>query len=172
MNCKVNCIHSNNPQELQAAIGQAKVVEWLTLQDEKQALVVIPAHQAKQIRKRRADRIMSSKFVITEKSEGGDTKIKARWCLRGQALSGKSRSPTLSQFSRNILLQLIMSFPWTMKLGDIKGALLEADVREQLLANPVFAELPPGGVPGMDQGSLVQPTMRYTTGMLSLIRML
>ena len=67
-------------------------------------------------------------------------------------------SPEVSQFSRNILIQLIVSFEWMMKLGDIKGAFLEADVREQLLANPVFAELPPGGVPGVDQGLLALVT--------------
>ena len=158
--------HSNNHPELQDAVDQAKVVEWLTLQDEKQALVVIPPRQANHIRRRQADRIMSSRFVITEKSEDGDTKIKARWCLRGhhdpdlvqKVLSGKCHSPTLSQFSRNILLQLIVSHRWSMKLGDIKGAFLEADVQEKLLANPVFAELPPGGVPGVEKGSLVQVT--------------
>eukprot|EP00435_Cladocopium_sp_Y103_P016924 s2219_g4.t1 len=158
--------HSNNPSELQESIDQAKVIEWLTLQDEKQALVAIPPHQAGKVRKHQPDRIMSSRFVITEKSEDGDTKIKARLCLRGhhdpdlvqKVLSGKCHSPTLSQFSRNILLQLIVSHRWTMKLGDIKGAFLEADVKEQLMANPVFAELPPGGVPGVEKGSLIQVT--------------
>ena len=43
--CKVNIgelHHSNNPPELQEAVDQTTVVEWRTLQDEKQALVVIP----------------------------------------------------------------------------------------------------------------------------------
>eukprot|EP00435_Cladocopium_sp_Y103_P063678 s612_g25.t1 len=43
-----------------------------------------------------------------------------------------------------------------MNLGDIKGAFLEANVREKALQNPVYAELPPGGVPGIPEGSLVQ----------------
>ena len=43
-----------------------------------------------------------------------------------------------------------------MNLGDIKGAFLEANVKEKALKNPVYAELPPGGVPGVAPGSLVQ----------------
>ena len=158
--------HSNNPSELQDAIDVAKATEWLTLQDEKQALQVLPPHVANKIRRYQSHRIMSSRFVITRKTEDGDTKIKARWCLRGhhdpdliqKVLAGKCHSPTLSQLARNILLQLIVSHRWTMKLGDIKGAFLEADVKEQMASNPVYAELPPGGVPGVERGSLVQVT--------------
>ena len=50
-----------------------------------------------------------------------------------------------------------------MGLGDIKGAFLEADVREQALKNPVYAELPPGGVPGVKPripGSSVRQHLR------------
>ena len=143
-----------------------KVTEWLTLQDEKQALLVIPPHQAQGIRRRQSHRIMSSRFVITKKTEDGSTKIKARWCLRGhhdpdliqKVLAGKCHSPTLSQLARNLLLQLIVSHKWVMKLRDIKGAFLEANVKEQMSENPVFAELPPGGVPGAEKGSLIQVT--------------
>ena len=98
------------------------------------------------------------------KHEDDTTRMKARWCLRGhhdpdlvtKVLSGKCHSPTLSQLGRNMLLQILVSKQWTMKLGDIKGAFLEANVRDQALANPVFAELPPGGVPGVAPGSVVQ----------------
>ena len=158
--------HSNNAPELQEQIDSAKVTEWLTLQQEKQALVVIPPHEALKLRKHKSGRIMTSRFVITKKTEDGSTKIKARLCLRGhhdpdllqKVAAGKCHSPTLAQISRNIMLQLIVSHQWVMMLGDIKGAFLEANVKEQMLANPVFAELPPGGVPGIDKGSLVQIT--------------
>ena len=49
-----------------------------------------------------------------------------------------------------------MSCGWQLNLGDIKGAFLEADVSKQLCENPVYAGLPPGGVPGVAKGSLVQ----------------
>ena len=135
-----------------------------TLQDEKKAIQIIPPHQAYKIRRDKPDRIMSSRFVITEKKEDNSSRTKARWCLRGhhdpdleaKVLSGKCHSPTLSPMSRSIILQLIVSCGWKLGLGDIKGAFLEADVSRQTSANPVFAELPPGGVPGVAPGSLVQ----------------
>ena len=156
--------HSNNPPETQEKIDVAKSEEWRTLGQEKQCLKTIPPHEAKKVRRDRPDRIMSSRFVITEKHEDDSVRMKARWCLRGhhdpdlitKVLSGKCHSPTLSQLGRNMLLQILVSKQWTMKLGDIKGAFLEANVRDKALANPVFAELPPGGVPGVAPGSLVQ----------------
>ena len=157
--------HSNNAPQLQEKIDDAKVIEFIhTLQDEKKALKVVPPKQAMKIRKDRPNRIMTSRFVVTNKVEDGNSKIKARWCLRGhhdpdlitKILSGKCHSPTLSQLARSVVLQLIVSNKWEMNLGDIKGAFLEADVREQALKNPVYAEMPPGGVPGISSGSLVQ----------------
>ena len=156
--------HSNNSPDLQDKINESKTIEWNTLKDEKHAIQVIPAHEAATIRKHKADRIMSSRFVITEKHEDNDTRVKSRWCLRGhhdpdlvqKVLAGKYHSPTLSQLGRNLALQLIVSHRWTMGLGDIKGAFLEANVLDQALQNPVYAELPPGGVPGVAPGSLVQ----------------
>ena len=43
--------HSNNPSEFQEKINELKVTEWNTLQDEKQAIPVIPPHEAESIRK-------------------------------------------------------------------------------------------------------------------------
>ena len=157
--------HSNNPPALQEQIDDAKVIEFIhTLQEEKKALKVISPKQASRIRHDKPDRIMTSRFVVTRKVEDETSKIKARWCLRGhhdpdlitKIVSGKCHSPTLSQLARSVVLQLIVSHQWEMNLGDIKGAFLEADVREQALRNPVYAELPPGGVPGIPSGSLVQ----------------
>ena len=76
--------------------------------------------------------------------------------LAQKVLAGKCHSPTLSQFGRSLILQLLVSHQWEMNLGDIKGAFLEANVKEKALSNPVYAELPPGGVPGVPPGSLVQ----------------
>ena len=76
--------------------------------------------------------------------------------LTKKVVSGRCQSPTLSQLGRSVILQLIVSCGWQLNLGDIKGAFLEADVFQQLRENPVFAELPPGGVPGVPKGILVQ----------------
>lgn len=155
--------HSRNEPELQERIDASKLIEWKTLEEEKRVIKVIPPQEASVIRKKKPDRIMSSRFVITEKTEDEDKRIKSRWCLRGhhdpdlitKILTGKCHSPTLSQLARNLVLQLIVSHRWTMNLGDIKGAFLEADVKEQASINPVYSELPPGGVPGIPEGSLV-----------------
>lgn len=46
----------------------AKVVEFIhTLQNEKKAIRIVPPHEAARIRRHRSDRIMSSRFAITEK---------------------------------------------------------------------------------------------------------
>lgn len=156
--------HSNNAPEIQEQIDLSKTTEWTTLQDEKQALKVIPPREAGRIRSTKPDRIMTSRFAIIEKTEDGSSKIKARWCLRGRhdpdlfakVLAGKCHSPTLSQFGRSLILQMIVSRKWVMHLGDIKEAFPEANVKEKAPANPVFAELPPGGVPGVEPGSSVQ----------------
>ena len=156
--------HSKNPPELQERIDASKTTEWTTLRDEKQAFRVIAPREAQRIREQKPDRIMTSRFVIIEKHEDGESKIKSRWCLRGhhdpdlftKVLSGRCHSPTLSQFGRSLILQMLTSNKWVMHLGDIKGAFLEADVRDKALANPVYSELPPGGVPGVEAGSLVQ----------------
>lgn len=156
--------HSNNPPSLQELVDSSKIAEWNTLRDEKQAIKVILPKAAAKIRREQPNRIMTSRFVVTEKHEDGETKVKSRWCLRGhhdpdlvqKVLAGKCHSPTLSQFGRSLILQLLVSNRWRMNLGDIKGAFLEADVRQKAAANPVFSELPPGGVPGVPQGSLVQ----------------
>ena len=153
--------HSRNPPVIQEQVDLAKTTEWLTLRDEKQALKVIPPREARKIRSNKPDRVMTSRFVIVEKHEDGNSKIKARWCLRGhhdpdllqKVVAGKCHSPTLSQFGRSLILQMIVSHKWVMHLGDIKGAFLEADVREKAMLNPVYAELPPGGVPGVEPGS-------------------
>ena len=129
--------HSNNPPQLQEKIDASKIVEWTTLRDEKKALQVTPPQQARRIRSCRPDRIMTGRFVIIEKHDDGDSKIKSRWCLRGhhdpdlftKVLAGKCHSPTLSQFGRSLILQMIVSNRWKMHLGDIKVAFLEANVR-------------------------------------------
>eukprot|EP00435_Cladocopium_sp_Y103_P013790 s2127_g3.t1 len=157
--------HSNNPPALQEKVDDAKVAEFIhTLRDEKRAIRILSPSQAQKIRREQPDRIMSGRFVITEKKEDNSCRIKARWCLRGhhdpdlveKVLSGKCHSPTLSQLGRSAILQLIVSFGWKLNLGDIKGAFLEADISKQTSEKPVFAELPPGGVPGVAPGSLVQ----------------
>ena len=168
--------HSNNVPWLQAQVDAAKTLEWNTL-SEKQAVRLLSPAEAAWVRKHKSHRIMGSRFVIVKKAvedliETGGTpdpenpthwKVKARWCLQGHLdpdLSSKARegalqSPTLSQMARMVLFQLLSSFKWTLQLGDIKGAFLEAGPLAERY-RPLFAWLPPGGIPGTDSAQLVE----------------
>ena len=56
-----------------------------------------------------------------------------------------------------MVLQLIVSKKWTLCLGDIKGAFLEAGPL-QSRCRPLFARQPQGGVPGLDPGDIIEVT--------------
>ena len=107
---------------------------------------------------------MGSRFVITEKNEDGEaTRMKARWCLQGhldpdvldKVKSGSCQSPTLSQLGRMLLFQLIVSHKWTMALGDIKGAFMEAGPLADKY-KPLYARLPAGGIPGVSADAIIE----------------
>ena len=67
------------------------------------------------------------------------------------------QSPTLSQHSLVLLMQILVSHRWTLDLGDIKGAFMEAgplDPRYRLL----FAHVPSGGIPGVPPDAVLEVT--------------
>ena len=168
--------HSNNEPWLQAQIDAAKTLEWNTLAG-KQAVRLLSVKEANWVRQHKSERIMGSRFVLIKKAvediiENGITpehdnpdhwKVKARWCLQGhldpdlttKAQEGMLQSPTLSQMARTVLFQLLASFQWQLQLGDIKGAFLEAGPLEAKYG-PLYAKLPPGGLPGVDDEQLVE----------------
>ena len=156
--------HSGNETTLQAKIDEAKVIEWNVI-DGKNAGRLVLGNQAQLIRQRFSHRIMESRFVITEKREEEDVRIKARWCLLGhkdpdlnvKAAAGDLKSPTLSQIGRNVLFQLIVSHQWQLSLGDTKGAFLAAGPLPACY-RPLYARLPPGGIPGVPSDALVEVT--------------
>eukprot|EP00435_Cladocopium_sp_Y103_P047981 s941_g14.t1 len=168
--------HSNNSPWLQAQVDAAKTLEWNTL-TEKNAVRLLSPAEADWVRKHRKHRIMGNRFVLVKKAvedviETGGVpnpddpshwKVKARWCLQGhldpdlttKAREGALQSPTLSQMGRMMLFQLLTSFGWTLQLGDIKGAFLEAGPLDAKY-RPLYAWLPPGGIPGTDESQLVE----------------
>eukprot|EP00435_Cladocopium_sp_Y103_P038006 s382_g10.t1 len=167
---------SRNEPLLQARVDQAKVAEWQTLID-KGAVRVVPASESRWIRKHKPNRIMGSRFVIVKKPEeeivenGGipdpanmdHWRVKARWCLQGhldpdlseKARAGQLQSPTLSQMGRTVMFQLMASHKWLLQLGDVKGAFLEAGPIPECY-RPLFANLPAGGIPGVDPECLLE----------------
>ena len=168
--------HSNNPPWLQARIDAAKVAEWNTL-SAKPSVRLVPGKEATRIKNHMSNRIMGSRFVLTKKPEEAiienglspdpnnpeHWKVKARWCLQGhldpdltsKAESGMLQSPTLSQMGRTVLFQLMSSYKWDMQLGDVKGAFLESGSLDPKY-KPLYAWLPPGGIPGAPADQLVE----------------
>ena len=130
---------------------------------DKPAVRVWTGAKAKMLREKYPERFIGSRFVITEKTEDQDTRIKARWCLRGhldpdfkeKIDNGLCHSPTLSQLARALVLQVLGSKKWTMCLGDIKGAFLQAGPL-QAKYRPLFARHPGGGIPGLDDSDVIE----------------
>ena len=155
---------SGNEPKLQGLIDEAKTTEWETLQG-KDAVKVWTGAQAAEIRRKHASRFIGSRFVITEKDDEDGYRIKGRWCLQGHSdpdfedklSSGILHSPTLSQLARSLILQIVVSKQWTLCLGDIKGAFLEAGPLDKQF-RPLFAKQPNGGVPGLDPDDVIEVT--------------
>ena len=146
---------SGNDPALQSRVDEAKRAEWQTL-SEKPAVRVWTGAKAQQILNKHPNRFVGSRFVIVEKSEDQSTRIKARWCLQGhldpdfreKITSGLCHSPTLSQLARALILQVLVSKKWTLCLGDVKGAFLEAGPLDAKF-KPLYARQPAGGIPGV-----------------------
>ena len=153
---------SGNDPEVQQLIDAAKSTEWTTL-SEKPAVKIWSGHKARQIKEKQSDRFTGSRFVIVEKNEEGNKRIKARWCLQGhldpdfedKINSGVCHSPTLSQMARTLVLQVLASKRWTMCLGDIKGAFLEAGPIQSKF-RPLYAKQPQGGIPGVHPDDVIE----------------
>ncbi len=153
-----------NPPDLQERIDQSKGIEWETLSN-KQAVKVWKGADALKFKNKYPDRFIGSRFVVTNKQDEDGERVKSRWCLQGHSdpdfadkiASGLCHSPTLSQLSRALILQILVSKGWTMCLGDIKGAFLEAGPLPEKY-RPLFAKQPVGGVPGLEPEDVIEVT--------------
>ncbi len=157
--------HVNQSPEQQLKIDEAKLAEWNTIMA-KNAGELRLGSQAEDIRQKLSHRIMDSRYVVTMKQEeDSEPRVKARWCLLGhrdpdlseKAQAGDLQSPTLSQVGRSVLFQVIASQKWQLALGDIKGAFLASGELPQKY-RPLFARLPPGGIPGVPDDALIEVT--------------
>ena len=154
---------SNNPQDLQVQVDEAKLVEWNTLTG-RHAVRLVLGQEAGGVRARLSHRVMGSGYVCTWKQEEDQpVRVKARWCLQGhldpdlhdKALAGDLQSPTLSQLGRALLFQLIASKRWRLMLGDVKGAFLASGALPERY-RPLYARLPSGGIPGVPSDALIE----------------
>ena len=165
--------HSGNAPELQKKVEEGKRLEWQTMLSKENAVRIHYGKAAEVIKRTRPDRFIGSRFVLTRKpmEEGQDIDpddvstftVKGRWCLQGhldpdlqvKAESGLLKSPTLSQLGRMTLMQVLSSKQWTLQLGDIKGAFLEAGPLEERF-KPLYAHQPPGGIPGLPPSAVIE----------------
>ena len=165
--------HSNNSPDLQKKVDLGKYEEWKTTVSKPNAVKLHYGKEAQKIRETQSHRFIGSRFVITRKPMSEETavdpndlnsfSVKGRWCLQGhldpdleqKALDGKLKSPTLSQLSRMILMQIISSKQWNLQLGDIKGAFLEAEPLADKY-RPLYADQPPGGIPGVPPSAVIE----------------
>ena len=157
--------HVNQPPDQQRLIDEAKLAEWHVIEGKHAGRLVI-GEEAQLVRQKLAHRVMDSRYVVTLKQEeDAPVRVKARWCLLGhrdpdlsaKALEGALQSPTISQVSRSVLFQTIASNKWSLSLGDIKGAFLAAGPLPERY-RPLYARLPPGGIPGVPPDSLIEIT--------------
>ena len=151
-----------NEPELQEKVDVSKGTEWETLEG-KSAVFVWKGAKAAEIKRRFPHRFIGSRFVVTKKKDEEGERVKSRWCLQGhldpdfqtKIQSGACRSPTLHPLSRALVLQMLVSRKWTMQLGDIKGAFLEAGpIKPQF--SPLYAHQPKGGIPGVDPDDVIE----------------
>eukprot|EP00435_Cladocopium_sp_Y103_P052219 s999_g16.t1 len=155
---------TGNDPSLQTKVDDSKSLEWETLLG-KNAIRIWTGEKARAIRKHQADRFIGSRFVIVNKQDEEGERVKSRWCLQGhldpdfheKILSGACHSPTLHPLSRALLLQILSSKRWTLQLGDIKGAFLEAGPLDKKFS-PLYAHQPKGGIPGVDPLDVIEVT--------------
>ena len=68
--------------------------------------------------------------------------------------SGCTQSPIVSQLGRMLSCQMIVSNGWNLRLGDIRGAFLEADSLDRK-QGPLYSSVPPGGIPGVPDDAVI-----------------
>ena len=145
-------------REAQENAGKRKELEKLLKYE---AISIVAPTAAAQVRLR-TQRILPSRFVITHKPDEknpGQYVVKARWCIRGyldpDATLLRTQSPTLSAEALGLVLQLCSSNAWSLVIADIEGAFLQGDKLERERGE-LYVELPPGGIPGVEVGSLMK----------------
>ena len=68
--------------------------------------------------------------------------------------NGSTQSPTVSQLGRMLSCKMIVGNGWTLQLGDIRGAILEADALDRK-QGPLYSSLAPGEISEVPDGSVI-----------------
>lgn len=141
---------------------EADAKEWAQLKARGVVRIHGPEAAAK-IRAEMPHRIMGSRMVRRwKKAIDGSRKAKSRWCILGfqdpdlldLIRSGSLSTPTVSSASVKMGFQLSASYRFRVNLIDIAQAFLQGKPLNR--AEPIFVELPPGGLPGEPDGVLLE----------------
>ncbi|CAE7790061.1 RE1, partial [Symbiodinium necroappetens] len=150
------------PKDRRGGLDKAKVKEWTKLVDSGAIKVHLGATAQRIKQGLERGRLLKSRFVITEADRGSSPltqDLKARWCVRGyldpDLLQLDTAAPTLSSEGFAIAMQLLASRKWKLNIADVEGAFLRGDALDPQRGR-IFIDLPPGGVPGVPDGSVVE----------------
>ena len=140
---------------------EAKVREITVLENGNSIRFVNDPAEVDRTRRELGHRIMPSRFVLTKKAQelGEDWKAKARWILLGHkdpdALEMERFSPTPSGPTVHLAFQLISSLGFRLVIMDVTSAFAQSDA-ETRRQGPLYASLPPSGIPGKEPWVLVE----------------
>lgn len=154
----------------QTATGRAKLIagirkETKNVIQDKGALKPLSVQESRQVKRDLSDRIVPSRLVLTTKVEdSGEEIVKARWTARGDKdpdlfdliREGKTQSPTISTNGRFVVLQTMASKGFTMQLGDVTGAFLEADAIGRQRGRLFMAQPKNGPFPDYEEEQLFE----------------
>eukprot|EP00435_Cladocopium_sp_Y103_P075952 s11_g70.t1 len=149
---------SLNPEKREE-LERARVKEWNKMV-ESGAVVVHNGENAKKILDQIGqDRTLESRFVYTSEDGSPNTKLKARWCIRGyldpDVCKVETASPTLSSEGLAITLQVLSSYGWRLRIADVETAFLRGE-NLQRPTGRILAKPPKDGIPGVNEGELVE----------------
>ena len=136
----------------------AKKKEWLNIVAAN-AVTILEAAEAADIRLKHPDRILASRHCYTWKpTEEGET-AKCRWVALGHQHPGLAKlmtyAPMVTKESWMMAVQFLASFGFDLELGDISSAFMNG-LPYLYDGEHLYCELPPDGIPGVAPGSLIQ----------------
>ena len=141
--------------------AEAKLTEIQNLEGSSAISFVADPEEIRKIKETFSQRIVPSRFILTKKQQdvGQSWKAKARWILLGRrdpdAEELERYAPTPATPTVYLTFQLLSSLRYKLVIMDVSPAFGQSDhhTREQ---GPLFATMPPSGVPGMEQTCLIR----------------
>ena len=148
-------------QQEKQMFDEAKLTEIGNLEGSNAIRFVTDPAEIERIRSSFSHRIMPSRFILTKKQQevGQAWKAKARWILLGHkdpdAQELERYAPTPATPTVYLAFQILSSMRHKLVIMDVSSAFGQSDQRERE-KGPLFATMPPTGVPGKERDHLIQ----------------